>query len=156
MTPDLAAVLTSLSGVVLGGGLSFAIQRASHRWSLQTQSRFQELGISERRREGRVAYVERFVAAAQEAEKVAHNRWVDKANDDEIKVRADVALERVWIAEKMLRVLCPPSVYDPANAFAFRLHNVVEKGPGEVSVRKYLQPTREVFLNSCRREYADY
>jgi hypothetical protein len=76
--------LTSLVGVAIGGGLSYAIQLGTKRAAAQSEERKQQRVTLENRRTARLAQLERFVEVAA--------------------VEAQAVMERFWIAERMIRV----------------------------------------------------
>jgi hypothetical protein len=146
--------LTSLLGVVLGGGLSYLVQRATQRAIERREMLRLTVETSERRRAERIACLERFLAAAQESERIAAERWRDGADIGTLLDREHAALERLWTAEKVIRVLGSLALRSPTKDYASQLHDLVRGGPGELSNDAVLKPARDRFFDAYRGELA--
>ncbi len=151
MATEVWLSLTSLSGVVLGGGLSFLIQHTTQRSAERAAERRQVLELSEARRAERLDHLQRFVEVAAEAERSAFARPSDWNDDDAWAVRTQETMNRLWVAERMLRLLLPLPVHDAARSYFLDLNRVVWEGlsDGE-SVRDYLEDSRLRFLDTGR------
>jgi hypothetical protein len=148
--------LTSLGGVALGGGLSFLVQYTTQRAAERAAERRQALELSEARRAERLAHLQRFIEAAAEAERIAFTRpspWTDK---DVWHDQAQETMNRLWIAERMLRVLFPLPVHDAARAYFLQLNRVVwEEPPEGEGIREYIADSRLNFLDAGRAAVND-
>lgn len=143
--------LTSLGGVALGGGLSFLVQDRAQRRNELAERRRERTGIAETRRAERLAMVERFISVAAEAERSAFSRPKAWGDDTPWFVATQAVMNRLWIAERMIRVQFPLPVHDAARAYFLDLNRVVWEGPpGAESVRDYLEDNRLAFLDAAR------
>lgn len=88
---------------------------------------------------------------AAEAERSAFARPSDWNDDDAWAVRTQETMNRLWVAERMLRLLLPLPVHDAARSYFLDLNRVVWEGlsDGE-SVRDYLEDSRLRFLDTGR------
>jgi hypothetical protein len=143
--------LTSLAGVVLGGGLSFLVQYSTQRAAERAAERRQALELSEARRAERLHHLQRFVEVAAEAERSAFTRPSNWSDGDPWPTQAQETMNRLWVAERMLRLLFPLPVHDAARSYFLHLNRVVWEGlPDGESVRDYLENSRLEFLDAGR------
>jgi hypothetical protein len=143
--------LTSLGGVVLGGGLSYLVQHASQRSAERVERQRQRAALGETRRAERLALLERFVGTAAEAERSAFSRPDGWAGDDPWAVETQAVMNRLWVAERMIRLLFPLPVHDAARAYFLDLNRAVWQGlPEGESVRDFLEDNRLAFLDAAR------
>ena len=148
MDVGLYSSLTSLAGVLLGGGLSFVIQRFTQRAAERSEAVREEARRAETRRTERMAALDKFLVHAQDAERVAMDRHLD---DPQWRSKADATMDRVWVSEKMIRILCSPAMHDAAHAFANELYHAIwEHRDSEVG--DFLAPSREQLLQAARNE----
>jgi hypothetical protein len=143
--------LTSLGGVVLGGGLSYLVQHASQRSAERAERQRQESTVAESRRAERLALLERFVGTAAEAERAAFARPDGWPHDDPWALATQAVMNRLWVDERMIRLLFPPPVHDAARAYFLDLNRAVWQGlPAGESVRDFLEANRLAFLDRAR------
>jgi hypothetical protein len=152
MAVEVWTALTSLGGVAIGGGLSYLVQQATVRTAARTEQRKQDLALAESRRAERLALVERFVSVAAEAERCAFTRppagWQD---GEDWPVRTQEVMDRLWVAERMIRLLFPIEVHDAARAYFLLLNVATWQGVSESqSVRDLLEEPRLAFLDAAR------
>jgi hypothetical protein len=151
MPDDLWISLTSLGGVLLGGGLSFLVQHSTQRAAERSEERRQVRDLGEARRTERIEHLRRFVEVAAEAERSAFTRPSTWDDEDPWAVRTQDVMNRLWVAERMIRVLFPLPVHDAARAYFLDLNRVVWEGlPAGESVRDYLEENRLAFLDAGR------
>ena len=148
---DVWISVTSLGGVALGGALSFFVQHATQRSAERMEQQRQLTLLSETRRADRLARVERFVEIAAEAERCAFSRPTQWEEGDPWQVKAQAVMNRLWVSERMIRLLFPLPVHDAARAYFLDLNLVVWQGlaDGE-NVRDYLEANRLAFLDTAR------
>jgi len=111
---ELYTSVTSLAGVVLGGGLSYVIQHATQRSAERAEARRLETARAEARRSERMAIMDRLLVNIQDAERVAAERHYGGVVGAEWQARADAVMDRVWVAEKMVHILCTPTMVEAA------------------------------------------
>jgi hypothetical protein len=151
MAGDVWLALTSLGGVALGGGLSFVVQYATQRSAERAEERRQTVALSESRRAERLTQLQTFIEVAAEAERCAFTRPDGWADTDAWPVRTQDVMNRLWVAERMMRILFPLPVHDAALAYFLDLNRVVWEGlPDGESVRDYLEAHRRDFLDTAR------
>jgi hypothetical protein len=148
----------SLTGVALGGGLSITgqywLSRAAERAEVRRNAR--ELALA--RRTERLTHLIDFLAAAQEAERVAVDRYHHGIFDEHWRTRAQQIEDRLWVIQKTIHLLCAPEVNEAARGLAFALQDVIRNGPrdpGEPRDEKvwaHIRPTRTAFLNAVRAD----
>lgn len=143
--------ITSLGGVLLGGGLSYLVQHSTLRMSARTEQRRQDAERAESRRAERLVHLERFVAVAAEAERAAFERPGDWSAGDPWPTAAQDVMHRLWVAERMLQVLYPADVYAAARAYFERLNRAVWDGvPSLDDLYTELDDLRGTFLTTSR------
>ncbi|QKW06243.1 hypothetical protein HUT18_07340 [Streptomyces sp. NA04227] len=141
----------SLGGVALGGVLSYLVQHATQRSAERVETRRQEISLAESRRAERLALLERFVAVGAEAERCAFSRPDSWDDNDEWAVRTTDVMNRLWVAERLIRLQFPLPVHDAARAYFLDLNKTVWHGlPEGESVRDYLEDNRLAFLDAAR------
>jgi hypothetical protein len=151
MAGEMWVSLTSLGGVVLGGGLSFVVQHWTQRSAERVAERRAVTALAETRRAERLALVERFVEVAAEAERAAFTRPATWNDGDDWPTRTQAVMNRLWVAERLIRLLFPLPVHDAARAYFLDLNRVVWNGlPDGQSVRDYLEDHRLAFLDAAR------
>ncbi|MYS70652.1 hypothetical protein GTY88_09445 [Streptomyces sp. SID5926] len=143
--------LISLGGVVLGGSLSYLVQHRTQLSAERAEQQRQKTALSEARRGERLALLERFVEVGAEAERSAFSRpseWED--TDDWFLTTRDV-MNKLWVAERLIRIQFPLPVHDAARAYFLDLNRTVWEGlPDCESVRDYLEDNRLAFLDAAR------
>ncbi|MFF9019240.1 hypothetical protein [Streptomyces eurythermus] len=143
--------LISLGGVVLGGLLSYLVQHRTQLSAERAEQQRQRIALSETRRAERLALLERFIEVGAEAERAAFSRpavW-DDTHDWYLTTR-DV-MNRLWVAERLIRIQFPLPVHDAARAYFLDLNRTVWEGlPEGESVRDYLEDNRLAFLDAAR------
>jgi len=151
MAGEVWASLTSLGGVAIGGALSFLVQHVTQRSAERAERQRQVTALSESRRAERLALLERFVEVAAEAERCAFARTPDWKDGDAWHTRTQAVMNRLWVAERMIRLLFPLPVHDAARAYFLDLNRVVWHGlPDGQSVRDHLEGNRLAFLDAAR------
>ncbi|MFD8540384.1 hypothetical protein [Streptomyces rubrogriseus] len=143
--------LISLGGVVLGGSLSYLVQHRTQLSAERAEQQRQKTALSEARRGERLALLERFIEVGAEAERSAFSRpseWED--TDDWFLATRDV-MNKLWVAERLIRIQFPLPVHDAARAYFLDLNRTVWEGlPDGESVRDYLEDNRLAFLDAAR------
>ncbi|MEV2237993.1 hypothetical protein [Micromonospora sp. NPDC049891] len=151
MDGQLVTAITSLSGVVLGGGLSWLVQSNTQRMSSRTEQRKQDIARADARRAERLVHLERFIAVAADAERMAFERPADWAPGDSWCTAAQDAMNRLWVAERMLQVLYPPDVHTSARDYYRRINRAVWDGvPDLKALYPALDELRDAFLAAAR------
>ncbi|GAA3198277.1 hypothetical protein ACFO1B_01865 [Dactylosporangium siamense] len=147
MDGQLVTAITSLGGVVLGGGLSYLVQHHAQRMSAHAEQRRQD----DARRAERLVHLERFVTVAAEAERVAIDRPDSWSAGEPWHTTARETMRRFWVAQHMLRVLFPNSVNAVARAYFRRLNRAVWDGvPSLDDLYTELDDLRDAFLAAAR------
>ncbi|MEU7925762.1 hypothetical protein [Micromonospora sp. NPDC049801] len=151
MPSDVWVSLTSLGGVALGGGLSFWVQRMTQRSAERAEERRQAMALGESRRTERLAQLQSFIEVTAEAERCAFTRPFSWQDGDEWQVQTQAIMNRVWVAERMIRLTFPLPVHTAARAYFLDLNRAVwEVLPDGQSVRDYLEDHRLAFLDAAR------
>ncbi|MFJ8078391.1 hypothetical protein ACIQ7Q_31775 [Streptomyces sp. NPDC096176] len=151
MSAQVWGSLISLGGVALGGTLSFLVQHATQRSAERAELHRQQTALAESRRTERLALLERFVGVGAEAERCAFSRPSHWEDTDSWAVTTEDVMNRLWVAERMIRLQFPLPVYDAARAYFLDLNRTVWEGlPDGESVRDYLEDNRLTFLDAAK------
>ncbi|MGW1890287.1 hypothetical protein ACWCP6_08445 [Streptomyces sp. NPDC002004] len=148
--------LAPLIGVVLGGLVSWLAQHSLGRASERAEVRRSVREYAEARRNERLAHLIDFLSAVQEAERVAVDHYQHHLADEQWQARARQTLDRMWVAQKTIHMLCAPQVNEAARRVAFAVQHVVREGPddpGEPQDEKvwaHIRPSRREFLDVVR------
>jgi hypothetical protein len=136
--------------VAIRGLLSYVVQHATQRAADRTERERQVTALAESRRAERLALVERFVQVAAEAERCAFGRPPDWTDGDAWHLQTQSVMDRLWVAERLVRLLFPPGVHDAARAYFLDLNQVVWHGLPGGSIREHLEANRLAFLDAAR------
>lgn len=145
-------------GVVLGGLTSFAAQFWQGRASERVEGRRSDRERAEARRSECLAHLIDFLSAVQEAERVAVDRYHHNLADEQWQARAKEALDRLWVAQKTIHMLCTSEVNEAARRVAFAVQDVIRDGPGDPGepqdekIWACISPSQRAFLDIA----ADY
>ncbi|CAM5625437.1 hypothetical protein [Streptomyces canus] len=154
MTPVSGQVwvsLISLGGVALGGVLSYLVQHRTQQSAERAEQQRQRTAVSEARRAERLALLERFIEVGAEAERAAFSRPADHDSSDPWFLATSDTMNRLWVAERLIRVQFPVPVHEAARAYFLDLNRTVWEGlPEGESVRDYLEANRLAFLDAAR------
>jgi hypothetical protein len=143
--------LISLGGVVLGGLLSYLVQHKTQLSAERAEQQRQQDALSEARRAERLALLERFVEVTAEAERSAFSRPSEWEDTDAWFLKTQDVMNRLWVAERLIRMQFPLPVHDAARAYFLDLNRTVWEGlPDGESVRDYLENNRLAFLDAAR------
>jgi hypothetical protein len=152
MNTEMVVAVTTLVGVVLGGSVSFIAQGLAQRSEERMDTRRRHETLMEARRAERVAIIDRYLVCAQEAERVTFDHHNGGATDDNWLRSAHIAMDRLWVAEKMVRVLCSSILHDATHVFTNALNDAVWREPGDFDAYTFLAPSREDLLEAAARE----
>ena len=151
MSGQLWVSLMSLGGVVLGGLLSYLVQHRTQLSAERAEQRRQHNALSEARRTERLALLERFIEVAAEAERAAFSRPAEFNETHPWYRPTQDVMNRLWVAERLIRIQFPLPVHDAARAYVLDLNRTVWEGlPDGDSVRDYLENNRLAFLDAAR------
>ncbi|MER6075788.1 hypothetical protein ABT187_44945 [Streptomyces sp. NPDC001817] len=154
MTPMSGQVwvsLISLGGVVLGGLLSYLVQHRTQQSAERAEQHRQQIALSETRRAERLALLERFIEVGAEAERAAFSRPDEFDDTHPWHLTTQDVMNRLWVAERLIRIQFPLPVHDAARAYFLDLNRTVWEGlPDGESVRDYLENNRLAFLDAAR------
>ncbi|MFB6841190.1 hypothetical protein [Streptomyces sp. NPDC056361] len=148
--------LAPLIGVLLGGLMSMLAQRSAGRALERGEARRNVRELAEARRNERLTHLIEFLSAVQEAERVAVDRYHHNLADEQWTARARQVLDRVWVMQKTIHVLCTSEVGEAARSLAWAVQEVIRKGPedpGEPQDEKvwaHIHPSRQAFLDLVR------
>ncbi|WP_141206942.1 hypothetical protein [Streptomyces griseorubiginosus] len=143
--------LISLGGVVLGGSLSYLVQHRTQLSAERAEQQRQQIALSEARRGERLALLERFIEVGAEAERSAFRRPSEWEDTDAWFLTTQDVMNRLWVAERLIRIQFPLPVHDAARAYFLDLNRTVWDGlPDGESVRDHLEANRLAFLDAAR------
>ncbi|MEU9179326.1 hypothetical protein AB0C90_21170 [Streptomyces sp. NPDC048550] len=148
--------LAPLVGVLLGGFMSMLAQRSAGRALERGEARRSVRELAEARRNERLTHLIEFLSAVQEAERVAVDRYHHNLADEQWQARSRQVLDRVWVTQKTIHMLCASEVSEAARSLAFAVQEVIREGPedpGEPQDEKvwvHIHPSRKAFLDLVR------
>ena len=143
--------LISVGGVVLGGLLSYLVQHRTQLSAERAEQQRQQITLSEARRAEQLALLERFIEVGAEAERAAFTRPDEWDDTHDWHLTTQDVMNRLWVAERLIRIQFPPAVHDSARAYFLDLNRTVWEGlPDGESVRDYLEHNRLAFLDAAR------
>lgn len=143
--------LISMGGVALGGMLSYLVQHRTQLSAERAERQRQQVALSEARRAERLTLLERFVEVGAEAERAAFSRPAEWDDTHDWYLTTRDVMNRLWVAERLIRIQFPLPVHDAARAYFLDLNRTVwESLPDGESVRDYLEDNRLVFLDAAR------
>lgn len=151
--------LGPLIGVLLGGLLSWVAQYALGRASERAETRRSLRERAEARRSERLTQLIDFLRTVQEGERVAVDRHHHHVADEQWQARARQTIDRMWVAQKTIHMLCAPEVNEAARRVAFAVQDVIRDGPGGAGVPgerqdervwAAIRPSRRTFLDVVR------
>jgi hypothetical protein len=152
MSVELYVSLTSLAGVLLGGTMSYAVQRSTQHSADRAEARRQNITLAEARYAERVDVIGRFLDCAQDAERVAFDRHVGGADGADWHRRAYAGMDHLYVAEKMIRILCSDLLHEAAHAFTNTLREAIGHELDDFDVGSHLSADRANFLSAARLE----
>jgi hypothetical protein len=148
MVSTVWVTVTSLLGVLIGGGLSLLSQRLTE----QSAGRRHTAEILEGRRAERLAKITAFIETAQEAERVAIGLHTHGASGDAWLTRREYVLDQLWMRVRAVQLVCSEDVSEAAHALAVTLHTVVREGPGDSGVTASIRPARLNLIQVARSD----
>jgi hypothetical protein len=147
----------SLTGVVLGSGLTAFTQRATMRSAEKTEERRQAAATAEVRRAEKLQAVKEFISCAQEAERAAYRRPEPWGDDEESwMTRAQTIMTALWTAERTLMLLCDETMQDPVHVYGRALNQAVWRDIGDTEVNEHLETRKAAFMTAARTSLASY
>jgi hypothetical protein len=152
MAVDTYASLTSLLGVVLGSGLSFAVQRSTQRSAERAIVLRLEASRIEARRTERMTTLDRLLSNAQDVERAAIDHHQHGLDGPEWRSRADGAMDRAWVSEKVVRILCSSAMHEAAHRYTNALNGVLRAEQHDDAVGDALASEREALLQAAQIE----
>jgi hypothetical protein len=140
--------ILSLTGVVLGGVLSYLAQAGVQRRADRSDLRRRADERAEARRAERLELLREFIRVAQRAERAAE----DRAGTPAWKASALDVVDELWVCERMIHVLFATALHDLARAYVRALDHVLWQEPEGVSMWDHLQGPKVAFLAAARDE----
>ncbi|HET6703949.1 hypothetical protein [Amycolatopsis sp.] len=140
--------ILSLTGVLLGGGLSYLVQTSVQRRNERSERRRLAAERAETRREEQLDLLRQFIRVAQQAERAAEDR---KRTPSWKKAALDV-VDELWVCERMIHVLFAPPLHGLARSYVTALDHVLWQEVDEGSLWDYLRGPKVAFLDAAREE----
>jgi hypothetical protein len=156
----MSAQMWTAVGLVLGGVTSFLAQEWLRRSSERAEARRRAAELAETRRAERLTHLISFLKVAQEAERVAVDRYHHGLEDEGWHARARQTEDQLWVIQKTIHMLCTASVNEATRRLAFALQHVVRNGPTnpgkpqDEKVWEYIRPSRRAFLDAAAEDLA--
>jgi hypothetical protein len=132
--------------------MSYLVQCSTQRSADRAEARRQKVALAEARYAQRVGVIDRFLACAQDAERVAFDRHVGGADGPDWQRMAAAAMDSLYVAEKMTRVLCSNELHEAAHSFTNTIRKAIYYQVAKFDVDSYLLADRADFLTAARQE----
>lgn len=148
MQTQVWVAVLSLTGVLLGGGLSSLVQNSVARRVERNDVRRQTAERAAARRTEQLDLLREFIGVAQRAERAAEDRdgtaaWKTSALD---------VVDELWVCERMIHVLFASRLHELARAYVKALDHVVWREPAEGTLWEHLRGPKVAFLDAAREE----
>jgi len=148
MQTQVWVAVLSLTGVLLGGGLSSLVQNSVARRVERSDVRRQTTERAEARRTERLELLREFIKVAQQAERAAEGRdgtpaWKTSALD---------VVDELWVCERMIHVLFASSLHELARAYVKALEHALWEELDGKPLWDHLRGPKVAFLNAARDE----
>lgn len=148
MQTQVWVAVLSLTGVLLGGGLSSLVQNSVARRVERNDVRRQTAERAAARRTEQLDLLREFIGVAQRAERAAEDRdgtpvWKTSALD---------VVDELWVCERMIHVLFASRLHELARAYVKALDHVVWREPAEGALWEHLRGPKVAFLDAARDE----
>jgi hypothetical protein len=148
MAAELWVSVASVAGVAVGGGISFVSQWFAQRLELRRHA----IAVGESRRAERLTELRDFLRLAEQAQRVAIQRHDKPSQPADWEDRATAAVAALWVAERVVEMLCSSPIRDAAHAYAESVHAEVYKGVDHNSVTVNIRPSRRAFIEASRED----
>ncbi|MFE2431645.1 hypothetical protein ACFXJ5_33555 [Streptomyces sp. NPDC059373] len=155
MAGDVWGPVLSLTGVLLGGGLTAFAQRATQQSAERTEQRRQAMAAAETRRAEQLQVLKDFVAKAQEAERAAYSRpepWGD--DEDGWMTGTGPVMTALWTASGNVMLLCDETLHEPVRVYGRALNQAVWREIGDTEVNEHLEAHKAAFMTAARKSLA--
>ena len=148
MTSEMWAVIGSITGVAVGGAVSFITQ-----WiTLRAETRRHQENIKEARRTERLTEIINYLKLIQQAEAIAVEKHDRRNSAPELDLRAAQVSEAIWTAQRTLELLCEPAVSAAAHDLSGVAHRIITDGSALESVVWEIRPFRRTFIEASRQQ----
>ena len=141
------AVIGSITGVALGGAVSFISQWITSR----AETRRHQENISEARRTERLTEIISYLKLIQQAEMIAVEKHDHRNSSAQLDLRTGQVVEAIWTAQRTLELLCEPEVSSAAHDLSGVAHKIIVDGSTLESVVWEIRPARRTFIDAVRR-----
>lgn len=148
MTSEMWAVIGSITGVAVGGAVSFITQ-----WiTLRAETRRHRENINEARRTERLTETISYLKLIQQAEAIAVEKHDRRNSVPDLDLRAAQVVEAIWTAQRTLELLCEPEVSAAAHDLSGVAHRIITNGSALESVVWEIRPVRRAFIEAARQQ----
>ncbi|MFD9223198.1 hypothetical protein ACFWDI_25060 [Streptomyces sp. NPDC060064] len=155
MAGEVWASVLSLTGVVLGGGLTAFAQRATQRSAERTEERRQSAATAEVRRAEQLQAIKEFIACAQDAERAAYRRPEPWGDDEEgWMTHTQAVMTSLWTAERTVVLLCDETLQAPVHVYGRALNQAVWREIDGTEVNEHLEASKTAFMTAARTSMA--
>jgi hypothetical protein len=146
---------------LLAAGSALMAQRLSQTGTDQAEVRRSALALAESRRQERLTHVVAFLEAVQAAERIAVDRHHHGVDDRQWHERSEVMIDRLWVLQKTLHLLCDKELNDAARLVAHDMRDLIRIGPKdrtppiEARIWDEIGPSRKLFLDIAHARLRD-
>jgi hypothetical protein len=148
MQTQLWVAILSLTGVLLGGGLSSLVQNSVARRVERNDVRRQTVERADARRTERLELLREFIKVAQQAERAAE----DRDDTPAWKASASNVVDELWVCERMVHVLFASNLHELARGYVKALDHVLWRAPADGTLWAHLKGPKVAFLDAAREE----
>ncbi|MFC7245065.1 hypothetical protein ACFQO7_21530 [Catellatospora aurea] len=153
LSSEMITASASLLVGVVAGGSALLGQRLTLRNTERAEVRRSALALAETRRQERLTHVMAFLEAVQAAERIAVDHHHYGVDDEQWQARANAMIDRLWVLQKTLHLLCDEELNAAARLLAFAVRDLVRDGPKdrtapvETRIWEEIGPSRRAFLD---------
>lgn len=149
-----------LAGVVVGGALTYLTQFSTARLTSKNEDRRRADQRAEARRQEQLDLLREFISVAQQGARIAERREFDgrdwaPARSDEWRAEARGAIDRLFVAQRMIQTLFSPDLHQLAWNYATAIDHVMwrerEEIASEGEIWEVLQQPQREFLAGARQ-----
>lgn len=136
-------MIGSVASAVVVGAVALIGQRLNQ--NAETQRHRED--IDEARRAERLTEVIHYLKLIQQGEQVAIDKYDHGMNSPSLDLRATEIKEAIWVAQRVIELLCEPEVYKAAHRLSDVTDRVIVNGPSGKPVVSVIRPDRNKFID---------
>jgi hypothetical protein len=146
MASEVWVVIGSVASAVVVGAVALIGQQFNQR----AETRRHGEDIDEARRTERLTEIINYLKLIQQGELVAIDKYDRGKASPSLDLRAAEIKEAIWVAQRVIELLCEPEVSKAAHDLSSVTDAVIVNGPSGKPVVSVIRPVRKVFIEVVR------